>query len=102
MLTYECWKTWEGNTTSDGFPNEMQDWKKEKRDFEAESDEAAQEQARKLLTKAIQSGQKIQRPVLSRVVAIPKVDGVKTYKDLQPWLEYSHYYIHEEKETTPA
>ncbi len=94
ILTYERWDRWE-STTSDGFPDVMADWKKKEQDFEAESDEAAREQAHKLLTGAVQSEQKIQLPVLTRVVTLPKVDGVKTYKDLQPWLEYAHYYQEE-------
>ena len=92
FLIYECWHVWE-KTTSDGFSDMRQDWVKEERYFEARSDINAQEQACKLLAEIIRSGKKVNRPALMRIVALPRVDGVKTEMDLQPWWQHSHYYV---------
>ena len=92
ILAYERWESSPGQDTSDGFPTWNSDYGKHEKKFEAESDEKASERAVEILSEETKKWRKIQFPALTRAVALPKLNGIRT---CNPEWEYHHYYVEE-------
>jgi hypothetical protein len=89
-LDYEEY-TQQDYTTSDGLGATRTVHDSVRRFFKARRDETAKVRVRKIIFEAKKHALRIERPVLARVIPLPKMRGVKTHRDINPHLEITEF-----------
>lgn len=77
---------------NDDPPHGILPWGKINYTFEASSDEEAEIKVVDIIAEAINPKITVQNPALMRIVSLPKIDKVRTYKDTCAYWQYAHYF----------